>query len=338
MITEQTARKHARRLVHEIEETTRAQLAQDPSAAVVAELGLTLREVPAGDVRSGCPIDGYYDHDAGAIVVAAAASPGRRNFSILHELGHRLVLGDDELGDLLWEHDNAEQWEERICDAIAGELLIPASVVDRHIDDKGPTAASVAGLFDDLGGTASREACAVRAAQRMRAPGYVIVAECDGVVRFAARSQTALPIARGTPQDELHPLAVAGRRGSSRQSNVTLVHGTSWETDPMHADCIRHDDYVFGVFTVGAPAWTVAFSGLRVPDHHTPDHFCGRCQEPFDSFDPACTSCRERRCPECGWCACHDHADDDLTPCRDRGCGLSWPAARLVDGLCPDCR
>ena len=271
MITEQTVRNHAERIVHNLDAAIRARLAEDPATTVTDGLGLALHERPASTVstvNSGCSIDGYYD-DAAAIVIAATPGPGRRNFSILHELGHRMVLHDDEVGDLLWSHDAPAQWEGVICDVIAGELLIPAPVVDHHIDTAGPTGESVANLFEVLDGAASREACAVRAAQRMRAPGYVVIAEVNGPVRFAARAQTAYPIARGTPQDELHPLAAAGRHGTSRGSNVTLTHGTGTRTDPMHADCVRHGNYVFGVFTAGAPAWPVGFSHLRPPERTT---------------------------------------------------------------------
>ena len=337
MITAQTVRLHAERLARTLDNEIRELIWEDPEEVVSELLGIRVVRRPPSTTRSGCSVDASYDHKAQTIVVADSASVGRRHFSVLHELGHRLVLTDPqlELRDLLWDHPDAEEWEESICDAIAAELLLPAAVVDEHIGPQGPTADDVVRLFQTT--RASREACAVRASQRLPSPGYVVVADLDGTVRFAARAMTPYPLARGAQQESGHPLAAAGRNGASRRSDVRLRHPSDAETDTHHADCTREGDYVFGVFTTGSPPWpVVGLTRLSPTFREAPEFFCERCQEAYTSWETPCSVCKERPCPDCGWCSCRSPDPDVLVRCL--GCGLSWPPGHMEEERCRDCR
>ncbi len=79
--------------------------------------------------------------------------------------------------------------EEAICDVVAAELLLPDPLVGR-IGPKGPSASDVIALF--YASQASREACCVKAAQTMRTPGYVMLADLTGTALFTAAAQPPL--------------------------------------------------------------------------------------------------------------------------------------------------
>ena len=77
-----------------------AEFRSDAAAAVRNRFDITVtyRDDAGGD----CDIDGSYNHDSKEIVCAAAASPGRRRFTILHELAHALGRSDAEFADWLF--------------------------------------------------------------------------------------------------------------------------------------------------------------------------------------------------------------------------------------------
>ena len=65
-------------------------------------------------------------------------------FSALHEFCHHLVRNDHLVhDDFALQPDAGTSMEESMADALAAELLLPIALVDTHIDEKGPTAASV---------------------------------------------------------------------------------------------------------------------------------------------------------------------------------------------------
>lgn len=338
MITGQIVRRHAARLAASYDAELREQFVRDPLTVVTDRLGIRVTYQPARELSAtGCSVAGSYHPATDTIVLADITYQRRTHFSLLHELGHRLVREDEELEELLWGRgDDADKWTENICDAIAAELLLAPELVDECIGAQGPTADEVATLFERS--QASRETCAVRAAQRLTAPGYVTVSGLDATIRFAARAMTPYQIKRGTRQPDGHPLAVAARNGTSRRSDVTLVHASGEPAGPHHSDCVRDGDYVFGVFTTGRPAWPLpGLSILQRPTRETSEYFCDRCQEPYETWGDRCSKCGDRPCPECGSCSCHLPDPSALIRCEGP-CGLSWPNHHMVDGLCRDCR
>ena len=206
------ARDHARRLIDQLAETTRVALADAPLVAL-EDLGYVVQLRPESGIVGGCTVSGSYQPGPPpTITIVESRSQGRLYFTGLHELGHRLVAADDPLQDAFAEQpDKDKKLEEDVCDAVAGELLLPDEIVDRYIGARGPTANAAISLFHDQ--KASREACCVRAAQRIAGPGHVMLLK-DGIARFTATANTLYRVRRGTPQldgDDTAAWATGGR-------------------------------------------------------------------------------------------------------------------------------
>src|SRR4051794_40680097 len=140
----------------------RDDLGRDPVEVLRTWPAVAYREVPAADTGSRCSVAGAYygTEDPPLLTVADAASPGRRAFTALHELGHHLQQSDLDLADLVDLHDgNADQFEDAACDAFAADVLLPAERVARHLPGGTPTADHIVALHRDA--TASRAAVCV---------------------------------------------------------------------------------------------------------------------------------------------------------------------------------
>lgn len=318
------------RLVAGIDVETRRLLAADPLIAIPDVLGIQLTERPESAVPRECPVDGSYFPDPPRISVAASVSLRRRNFTALHELGHHYFAEDDTLQDTVWRMADADAFEEDIADAFAAEILLPSDKVSAQISAKGPTARDVAELFERY--QASREACCVRAAQHLRGSGYVVLSDRDGVVQFAARAATPYAMARGVEQPGDSLLLRAGRIGHARgKGRVAFASGA--QTPEHHVDAVADGDYVFAVFTQGAPAW----GELNILADDGPigiDTICPKCGHSFPGFGSRCDNCLTHRCPECGGCGCIGA----VTEKRCDACMQTKRASLFAAGdVCTDC-
>lgn len=321
----------ARGVMEVLSEDTASLLAADPTSVIRERFGLTVEIRHAVD--GPCGVAGRYYEPRRLIVVDGRSVPARQRFTLLHELGHHLAYDHDNVADLL-EETAVDEAEEDFCDAFAAAILLPDELVDQHIGDEGPTARQLVELH--RASTASREACAVAAAQRLPGAGYVIIAHTDGTVQFAARSRTPYRVARDTPQPG-SVLADAGSTGRARSDRTTLTYRRGGRTDPYAADAVRDDGYVFAVLTRGRPPWE---AGLWLPLDETPDAVqavCGRaqCGHEWLAYGNPCPRCGEHRCPNCGHCGC-GHSNTPEGTCVV--CGLLKPEHRLDDdGVCTDC-
>jgi Zn-dependent peptidase ImmA (M78 family) len=165
----------------------RADLTRDPITVLRDWEEISYRDVPPAEASSRCSVAGAYygTEDPAVIAVTHAASPGRRAFTALYELGHHLQQSDFDLADAVDSHGAARgAFEDAACDAFAADVLLPDEIVDRHISAAGPSTDDVVALRRDS--AASRVAVCVRAAQRLRAPGHVVLMDGAGVVQFAA--------------------------------------------------------------------------------------------------------------------------------------------------------
>lgn len=335
MISDQVLGRQARRLLDSLGPVIRTALTGDPQHAAQQHLGLEVRVVSstARTEDSPCPIDGIYLHEARSIVVAASQSHGRTLFSILHEVGHHLIDEDDEITDLLWDAGpQRSAWaRERFANEIAANLLLPDELVDQQVPPEGPRARDVISLIEDS--DASAEACVVAAARRLPGNGYVVIAEHDGTVRFAATHGAALPIARHTAQPQRHLLARAVD-GPEQERGVTLTFPGGTVTDPMHADAAPFGPGAIGVFTDGRAPW-VTLSVLPAPQYEVFEVDCPRCHEVVITYKGACRDCHTHRCENCGWCECRNSKQAEA-PCRQ--CYMMKPLDTLVDSSCIDCR
>ncbi|MGH8930022.1 MAG: ImmA/IrrE family metallo-endopeptidase [Egibacteraceae bacterium] len=325
--------QHARRLLDSLDPDLREGLSVDPITIITSRLEVAVQLRPERSGTGDCPIDGSYFPDPPQISVAESLSRRRVNFSVLHELGHHLQASDILLADILWrEPDGGIGLEEDVSDTFAAEVLLPQRLVDEIIDDAGPTAAAVAELF---GATqASREACCVRASHRVRGPGYVVLADPDGTIRFAAPANQRYRIAPGTQQGRTHLLARAGRMGQARgESSLAYWHGS--RTPAYQANAVCRDGYVFAVFVAGRPSWSnlSSLASDRPEGVHT---VCPSCDEEFEAFGPPCAACSVHRCQRCGKCGC-------LSPVKQMqcvGCMLTKAITQFAPGerQCNDCQ
>ena len=133
-----------------------ARLGHDALAELASWPEVQVEWVPDADVGDGCSVAGSYRSDSSppALCIALSASPGRRQFTALHEVGHHIQQNNIELGAALIMAADAEGLEEGACNLFAGQTLLPAEMVDRYIGARGPSAAEVAELF--AGSQASR--------------------------------------------------------------------------------------------------------------------------------------------------------------------------------------
>lgn len=333
------ARALGDRILSTIDRRVRADLAADPFAALES-IGFQMRSRPEPAIPGRCSVAATIDYGPPPrITVVAAASAGRQHFSALHEFGHSAIRSDTEIHDVFFEEvDGGIQLEEDVCDAIAGTLLIPVEHVDAHFGGTGPTARTVLDLVAATP-NASREACCVRAAERLDGPGHVMVLK-DGVAIFTASHSTPFRIRRGTPQGADGLAARAARLGTARgHSPVTYASGA--ESSPFFVDA-RYDeeqDIVVAVFMENRPPWE---HGLALPPERGTtgtDACCTPCDVDFLGFGRPCPTCNDYFHggeDGCGRCSCPASAAAHRT-CGE--CFLRRPASNFSQdpATCDDC-
>jgi len=90
-------------------------------------------------------------------------SPGRKRFTIAHEIGHFVLHGYDDHGSICKEKD-IEGWakagsdKEKQADDFAAELLIPTAAVAPHLTSTTPSLGVVEKIADDCGASLSASA------------------------------------------------------------------------------------------------------------------------------------------------------------------------------------
>lgn len=250
-----------------------AQLTEDPLEALGSWAGLQLVITAERDVGGGCSVSGTYDYESARLVVGRAASRGRQFFTALHELGHHLQQHDEESVKLLErEPDGGFALEDDICDAFAAEVLLPEDAVSKVLAPKGPTALTLVDLIYET--NASKEACCVRAVQRLLGQGYVMLCDPDGIAIFTA-TNTPYPVRRNTPQHGNKVIESAIRWGSGRcESRVRFPSG--WWSPLFYADSQVDDAYIIAVYAEHLPPWAsgltyaIAEPNRPVPPDATP--------------------------------------------------------------------
>ena len=293
----------------------------DPAFAISANFGITVEY--RAEVDSGCDIDGSYHHELKTIRIAQAASLARRRFTALHELAHALGRTDSELQDWLFGFEAAGRIEEeRVANAFAAEVLLPKAIVDDHLPDIGPCAWDVVQLA--AASTASREAVCVRASQRLRGPGMVVLAQ-GSVVRFSATHSLPFRVPRGTDQGPDSFFARASEHGQIREAGVRLrFPNTDLRSDALMADAYADaDGYVYVVLMEHSAPWQAL-----TPPASSPDGFeieCEECDRVRITWARGCPVCGDRPCPDHG-CSCTRAARRGAVR-RCKSCNIQLPAA-----------
>ncbi len=320
----------------------RDQLAEDPFAVLESRSDLVVRLVPEARTRPtaatlACSVAGVYvdDEVPPVLAVAEAASAGRRAFTVLHELGHHLQRTETALMGLLLEQpDDGLMLEEAACDAFAADVLLPADLVDRFIDHRGPTGPQVVDLWH--ASTASRAAVCVRAAQRLASPGHVVLLDPDGAVSFAA-SRGLPPLARGSRQETAATVREAYGRAGRATGRTRLRYRDGILGEELHAQVVPMGGYLLLVAVTDAAAWETLSLPAPRPGPVAAARICEHpdCGHEFRSFDAPCSRCARPACPECGRCGCEPRVRERTCA----GCFQRLPASlfRGSSARCDDC-
>lgn len=320
-----TIRQHASRLVDAIPENLRQALSTDPETALTGLPGISVTPVPQlRDARgAGGWCDGLSFMNDGIICYAPSPRSRRQNFTLLHEFGHLCVDGDDDALDWLADRANPPADLERLCDAIAAEILIPASAVTRLLAGSQPEPGHLRQLY--AASSASEEVCAIALASRIPVRGAVLLIRRDtATVTFAATSgYPLLRIPRDLPVPPRHPLRDLGTR----------QQWTGWTTPDLRvalADLpakasesrIPHESMLRVRAEAGPRRTTAVLFDIATPGDFT-ENFSGRARQPAsgeaEGLDlnscPACgqdsarssypcEDCGVPPCPACGRCHC----------------------------------
>lgn len=331
-----TTQSVAARIVAALHAGERLELAKRPLAALRG-LGFTVAAVQATVVSRGAQgwCDGMSFTTARAIVYRKTDNR-RENFTLLHEYAHGLVAEDEDALEWLADLDDTPGELERLCDAIAAELLLPTSAVNAVVK-AGPVRADHAvSLYDTT--QASHHAIAVRLVARLPCAGSVFLVNANTLtVAFAATSSDMQvwpgknqPVPAGHALQRLQPKETItapsfwatpwGKRQSfyvdaRRRTNwthVILAERDIWKTEKFHA---RSDDREpvrdRQVHAVSCPCGYSGTAAGRV---------CEEADHPY--------------CPKCQECLCHYGPRNQVT-CS--ACNLVVPALDLEDGRCSMC-
>lgn len=274
--------------------------------------------VPDTEAQTRCSVAGGYLHSTvpPTLTVTESTSLRRRQFTVLHELGHHLQKNDSRLALAVRRQpaDNAA-FEDAACDMFAALVLLPDEVLAPRADVRSASADDVVSLFDRT--QASRAACSVRIVEQLGTHGVVTVLDSDGTVSFAAaHSAEVLPPARGTNQAHTPLVAAALRHGrSARVDDTYLQYRGGHKSDVLYGDAAWAGEYLITVAVLDRPGWK-AFAPPRtgtrqfVPRNRT----CEVCEEEF-TLDGSCVKCGTPRCSS-GHCGC--------TAAAQRMCQQCW--------------
>jgi hypothetical protein len=238
------------------------------------------------------------------------------------------------MGLLLEQPDGGLLLEDAACDGFAAEILLPSDLVDRFIDKRGPTGPSIVDLWH--ASPASRAAVCVRAAQRLPAPGHVVLLNLDGTVSFAA-STGLPPLARGSQQNNVGTVREASSRSGRATGWTRLRYRDGILGDELHAQVVPMDGYLLLVAVTDSAPWETFSLPSPRPGPVAATWICEHpeCGHEFHSFEPRCSRCKRPTCPECGRCRCAPRVRERTCT----GCFRRLPASLFTGSAtrCQDC-
>lgn len=314
-------------------------LATDPVAELRSWPEIEMRLVPESETGAGCSVSGAYlpRETPPRLAVATSTSSGRRGFTALHELGHHLQQTNLELMDAFAaQPDGGVALEDAACDAFAAAVLLPADLVDRFTPSTGPTGANIADLVS--ASSASRAAACVRASERLRSPGLVVLLNRNGVVEFSA-AHGLPPVRKGSDQSQIPVLREAISSGRLRATGMTRVlYRDGIRGQELYADVGEVAGYLVLVAVTDHAPWITTFTLPTVDDGpQGAERICVHpdCGHEFPNFEKACQRCGVPKCPECQRCQCPSTvAQRDCSRCT-----VTYPV-RAFDGdstICENC-
>jgi hypothetical protein len=268
---------------------------------------LQLRLVPDSQTDERCSVAGGYVHTTTppTLTVTNSLSPGRRSFTVLHELGHHLQKNDIPLARCVRDQQaSTDAFEDAACDGFAARVLITDDDLAAVLTDRSPTAAALVRLFEMT--EASRAACCARVVEKLGTSGVVAVLDDSGAVGFARGHGDVYPPARGSDQSSapLIKAALANKTGA-QHDHTYFTYRTGNRSSEMYGDAAWAGEYLMVVTVLDRPGWRAFAPSRDVFRPYVPrlDGWCEICQESFTVAD-RCTVCRHGRCPKYGHCGC----------------------------------
>jgi hypothetical protein len=311
-----------------------ARLHADPLAELGTWSEVQVQQVPDTQADARCSVAGGYLHTTTppTLTVTRSLSVPRRQFTVLHELGHHLQKHDSTLAlEVRRQKANRDAFEDAACDAFAARVLLPDTVLDFWSEGRAPSAADVVELYGRT--QASRAACCVRAAERLGSPGVVAVLSADGTVTFAAGHGDVVPPARSSSQatTPLVRAALQRRRNVRVDATHVLYRNGSTSVD-LYGDAAWAGDYLVIVAVFDRPSWK-AFAPPRSGTGHfvSGEVACEVCEAEFKPTG-TCPKCGTPRCPT-GHCTCTLVAERRCQRCFQR-----LHPNRFADPAAPHCK
>jgi hypothetical protein len=236
---------------------------QDARAGLVRfapRLGLEIREVNANSFDGA--LVRARDIPCGIILIRKSIrEPGRKHFTLAHELGHFLLPSHDHT-ELACTKSDIGNWgdgskqTEREADEFAAELLMPAAAVEPIVGSEAPSLQAIekiAARFET-----SFSAAAWRYCDLAKEP-CAIVWSTDGRIDWSKRSHTFdFRLRKGTPS---HKDTFAFRASSARasQKQPQSVRAALWISDADEATKLCEQSKAL-------PTYNSVISLLRVRD------------------------------------------------------------------------
>ncbi len=307
-------------------------LAEDPVAALAADPSVRILWVDPDTLPAGCSIAAACDKscEPARLFISKDTSPGRRRFSVLHEYAHLLRdLVPAVLEALFAQPEGGAALEERICDEFASTVLLPDALLDATLGSH-VTAAAVHALVSAA--PASAEACAVAAARRLPAPGYVMLLSSDGAARFTAYNSDVYHVRRGSAQDGLLSQAASGRTIRGR---AQVRYGTRNHSPEMFIDAETQEGRTVAVLVTDSPPWGGFTAGTKRGPEGS-EGYCDDCAREYTAYSATCGTCGQSPCPLCSRCACRTPKEVPGERVCDR-CYLLLPPASYPSDSSTSC-
>jgi hypothetical protein len=332
-----TRQEQARRIVNTISPGDRAVIAADPIAGIEA-MGYRVVAEPALSSKRGAGglCDGLSFAEHKTVLYAPTAGSKRENFTLLHEVAHILVEGDDDALVWLADRENPDVELERLCEEIAAALAVPDGLLN-GILGSGPLTAS--DLLTLVGrAAASGPACAIALSKRLSSGAVVIIDRANNRVIHSSLRGDDLKVYpwKGNEVPTGHPLL-----GLGPDTPVTMKSfwtDTWGRRQEYYLSAVATEKRIYAVFSI-SDLWDVdRFHGAEPPpDKSNAPRESLRCACGYVgmTFGWPCEVCKRPYCPECGDCYCQRHAR------AQESCSICFckaPSGDLEAGVCSNCR
>jgi hypothetical protein len=333
--------RHAQRILDRLAEADREALAADPKRELTERFGLRLREqdklAERRDAGGWC--DGISFLDNGIVLYAPFPFSRRENFTLTHELAHKLAEEDDDTLNWLADRDQPGRDLERLCDLIAARLLLPETLITQVLDRSAPAAAHIRALFE--ASAASEVVCAIALAQRLPCQGAVIMMDIGSrtisYASVASPEDDGWPIAYPWPKQEIPAHHRLARLHADQAAREESWWATPWgEKQDYYLDAIAGRNRIHAVLAV-RDLWQV--TRFHTDTSETTGRPARQLDCPCGFHGVArgypCNECGQPYCPSCKECQC-PRRNAALVVCQQ--CFVSVAKADIIDGRCSNCR